>query len=66
MPDEAKKLQATRILLTAAAVVIVVTGLKLGQSFLSQFYLRVLLRLFLSQSLLGFVSAVCPCLLRSS
>ena len=33
MPDEAKKLQATRILLTAAAVVIVVTGLKLGQSF---------------------------------
>ena len=33
MPDEAKKLQATRILLTAAAVVILVTGLKLGQSF---------------------------------
>ena len=30
---EAKKLQATRILLTAAAVVILVTGLKLGQSF---------------------------------
>jgi AI-2 transport protein TqsA len=33
MPDEAKKLQATRILLTAAAVVILITGLKLGQSF---------------------------------
>ena len=33
MPDEAKKLQATRILLTAAAVMILVTGLKLGQSF---------------------------------
>ncbi|MBT6169103.1 MAG: AI-2E family transporter, partial [Verrucomicrobia bacterium] len=33
MPDEAKKLQATRILLTAAAVVILVTGLKLGQAF---------------------------------
>ena len=33
MPDEAKKLQATRILLTAAAVVTLVTGLKLGQSF---------------------------------
>jgi AI-2 transport protein TqsA len=33
MPDEAKKLQATRILLTAAAVVVLVTGLKLGQSF---------------------------------
>ena len=33
MPDEAKKLQATRILMTAAAVVILVTGLKLGQSF---------------------------------
>ena len=33
MPDEAKRLQATRILLTAAAVVILVTGLKLGQAF---------------------------------
>ena len=33
MPDEAKRLQATRILLTAAAVVILVTGLKLGQGF---------------------------------
>ena len=33
MPHEAKKLQATRILLTAAAVVILITGLKLGQSF---------------------------------
>lgn len=33
MPDQATKLQATRILLTAAAVVILVTGLKLGQSF---------------------------------
>ncbi|MEN8774172.1 MAG: AI-2E family transporter [Akkermansiaceae bacterium] len=33
MPDETKKLQATRILMTAAAVVILIAGLKLGQSF---------------------------------
>ena len=32
MPDETTKLQATRILLTAAAVVILVAGLKLAQS----------------------------------
>ena len=46
MPDEAKKLQATRILLTAAAVVILVTGLKLGQS------------LFVPVLLAGFIATV--------
>ncbi len=44
MPDDATKLQATRILVTAAAVVILVTGLKLAQSF----FIPVLLAAFIA------------------
>ena len=44
MADDASKLQATRILLTAAAVVILVTGLKLAQSF----FIPVLLAAFIA------------------
>lgn len=44
MPDDATKLKATRILLTAAAVVIMVAGLKLAQSF----FIPVLLAAFIA------------------
>lgn len=44
MPDEANKLQATRILVTAAAVVVLVTGLKLAQDF----FIPVLLAAFIA------------------
>lgn len=44
MPDDATKLQATRILVTAAAVIILVSGLKLGQSF----FVPVLLAAFIA------------------
>lgn len=44
MPDDATKLQATRILVTSAAVVILVSGLKLGQSF----FVPVLLAAFIA------------------
>ena len=44
MPDDTTKLQATRILVTAAAVVILVTGLKLAQSF----FIPVLLAAFIA------------------
>lgn len=44
MPDETAKLQATRILLTAASVVILVTGLKLAQDF----FIPVLLAAFIA------------------
>jgi AI-2 transport protein TqsA len=44
MPDDANKLQATRILLTAAAAVILVTGLKLAQDF----FIPVLLAAFIA------------------
>jgi AI-2 transport protein TqsA len=44
MSDEATKLQATRILVTAAAVVVLVSGLKLGQDF----FVPVLLAAFIA------------------
>jgi len=46
MPDETNKIQATRILVTAAAVIILVTGLKLAQS------------LFVPLLLAGFIATV--------
>ncbi len=44
MPEDATKLQATRIIVTAAAVVVLVTGLKLAQ----EFFIPVLLAAFIA------------------
>ena len=59
MSEDARKVQANRILVTAASVVILISGLKLAQDFFVPVLLAAFIATIVSPSLRGFDVTAC-------